>query len=149
MRRILFASLFACTLGFASLGAAAQQLKIESQGQAEQESQKAKAVARSMAQSIGEPAAGMGQVVFFRSSKSPGDGIDVAADGVSAGNVDAGMYLAMPASPGVHAYGPGTLSLKLKAGETRYVQVIRNRAGAPQLRLSDATRFQNAARQSR
>ena len=124
-------------------------MKIESQGQAEQEAQKAALVAKDMAKAVGQPASGMGQVVFFRSSKSPGAAIDVTADSGIAGSLDAGMYIAVPATPGTHPYGPGTMPIKLKAGETKYVQVIRNRTGNAQLLASNATRFQTTARQSK
>ncbi len=132
-----------------SLGVGAQQLKIESRGQAEEDAQKAAVTAAAITQAVGQPAAGKAQVVFFRSTKSPGADIDVLADGASAGDVPAGMYLAVAASPGTHDYGPGALSLKLAAGETRYVQVIRNRAGQPQVRRSTANQFQNIARQAK
>ena len=149
MRRILLGCIVCFALSFPSLGAIAQQLKIESQGQAEQESLKAAAIAKDMEQSVGAPAAGMGQVVFYRSSKSPGEAIDVAADGASVGGLDAGMYFALPAAPGAHRYGPGELPISVKAGETKYVQVIRNRTGNPQLLASNAAKFQAAARQSK
>lgn len=149
MRRTILSCIVCFALSSLSLGAMAQQLKIESQGQAEQESLKAAAIARDMEQSVGTPAAGMGQVVFYRSSKSPGAAIDVAADGVTAGGLDAGMYFALPSAPGAHRYGPGELPVAVKAGETKYVQVIRNRAGSPQLLASNAAKFQAAARQSK
>src|SRR4249919_3183856 len=91
------------TLSFA---AGAQQLKIESRGQAEEGAQKETATAAVITKSIGLPDAGKAQVVFFRSSKSPGEVIDVAADGASAGEVPAGMYLAVATSPCTHGYGP-------------------------------------------
>ena len=149
MRRTFLIGIVFFALSSFSLGAAAQKVKIESQGQAEQESQKAAVIAKSMEQAVGAPAAGMGQVVFYRSSKSPGAAIDVAADGVSCGALDAGMYFALPATPGTHPYGPGDLSITVKAGETKYVQVIRNRAGDPQLLASNAAKFQASARQSK
>ena len=117
MHRIFLSGIVFFALSSFSLGAAAQKMKIESQGQAEQEAQKATAIAKSMEQSVGAPAAGMGQVVFFRSSKSPGEPIGLTADGTSAGDLDAGMYLALPATPGTHPYGPGTLPVTVKAGE--------------------------------
>ena len=148
MRRTFLIGIVFFALSSVSLGAAAQKLKIESQGQAEQEAQKAAVIAKSMAQSVGAPAAGMGQVVFYRASKSPGDAIALTADGASVGDLGAGMYLALPATPGSHPYGPGALSVAIKAGETKYVQVIRNHAGNPQLVASNATKFQTATRQS-
>ena len=149
MRRTFLIGIVCFALSSFSLDASAQKMKIESQGQAEQEALKATAIARNMEQSVGAPTAGMGQVVFYRSSKSPGEAIGLTADGASAGDLAAGMYLAMPAAPGTHPYGPGTLPITVKAGETKYVQVIRNRAGAPQLLASNATKFQAAARQSK
>ncbi len=149
MRRIFLSGIVFFALSSFSLGAAAQKMKIESQGQAEQEAQKATAIAKSMEQSVGAPTAGMGQVVFFRSSKSPGEPIGLTADGASAGDLDAGMYLALPATPGTHPYGPGTLPVTVKAGETKYVQVIRNRAGVAQLVASNASKFQATARQAK
>lgn len=144
---------FRCVIVFALLAlssvAGAQQLKIESRGQAEEDAQKEAVTAAAMSKAVGMPMAGHAQVVFFRSSKSPGEAIDVVADGSSAGEVPAGMYLAMAATPGTHDFGPGALSLKLSAGETRYVQVIRNRAGQPQVLRSTASNFQKVARQAK
>lgn len=133
-------------LGFS---AGAQEFKIITQGAAEEQSQKNAAVARAMAQAVGQPAAGMGQVVFFRSSRSPGAAIDVITDDASTGRVMAGTYVAFTAIPGTHAYDPGNLPVSVKAGDTKYVQVIRNRAGQPQLLGSNAVRFQTMAERSK
>lgn len=149
MLRHIVSSTLAASLFLLSADAAAQQVKIESQGQAEQNAQHKTAIAKSMADAVGAPLAGTGQVVFFRAANSPGAGIDVVADGSSEGEVGAGMYLAVAATPGTHAYGPGTLAVSVKAGETRYVQVIRNRSGDPQLLSSNAAKFQNAAKRSK
>jgi len=149
MRRTLLTGFVFFALASLSLGAAAQNLKIESQGQAEQEAKKAAVIAKDMEQSVGAPPAGMGLVVFYRSSKSPGEAIALTADGAAAGDLDAGMYLALPATPGTHPYGPGTLPVTVKAGETKYVQVIRNRAGVAQLLASSASKFKATARQSK
>jgi|SRR6478672_463001 len=149
MVRHVLAAALAASLFSASLGAAAQQVKIESQGQAEQNAQRNTVVAKAMSEAVGAPAAGTGQVVFFRAANSPGAEIDVIADGTSEGLVGPGMYLTVAATPGAHNYGPGTLGVAVKAGETRYVQVIRSRDGTPKLLASTATKFQNAARRSR
>src|SRR6478672_5780949 len=146
MVRHVLAAALAASLFSASLGAAAQQVKIESQGQAEQNAQRNTVVAKAMSEAVGAPAAGTGQVVFFRAANSPGAEID---DGTSEGLVGPGMYLTVAATPGAHNYGPGTLGVAVKAGETRYVQVIRSRDGTPKLLASTATKFQNAARRSR
>ena len=147
--RAFFIGIVCFALCSISLSASAQKVKIESQGQAEQQAQKAAAIARSMEQSVGAPAAGMGQVVFYRSSKSPGEAIGLTADGTYAGDLGAGMYLVLPATPGMHPYGPGELPITVGTGETKYVQVIRNRAGMPQLLASSAAKFQATARQSK
>jgi hypothetical protein len=93
--------------------------------------------------------AGKGQVVFFRSSKSPGAALDIHADGDAVGDLPAGMYFAVPATAGTHAYATGNagpLSVAVTADKTYYVQVIRDRAGRPQLLRSTATKFQRATR---
>ncbi len=132
-----------------SLAAGAQQMKIESRGQAEEYGQREAAVAATMSKAVGLPASGKGQVVFFRSSASPGASIRVnAADG-PVGEVPPGMYLAVPASPGKHAYGPGALPVEVKPGETKYVQVTRDRSGAPRLVASTATNFQSVSRRAK
>jgi hypothetical protein len=148
MVRHVLAAALAASLFSVSLGAAAQQVKIESQGQAEQNAQRQTIVAKTMSEAVGAPATGTGQVVFFRASNSPGAAIDVVADGTTEGGVGPGMYLAVAATPGSHSYGPGMLGVTVKAGETKYVQVIRGRDGAPKLLASTATTFQNAARRS-
>lgn len=149
MRRTVLSCIVCFALSSLGAGAMAQSLKIESQGQAEQESLKAAAIARDMEQSIGAPAAGMGQVVFYRSSRSPGEAIDVTVDGAAAGGLDPGMYFALQATPGAHPYGPGELTVAVKAGETKYVQVVRDRAGNARLLASNAAKFQASARQAR
>lgn len=149
MRAHPFLNLTAFALLVLSLNAGAQQIKIEMHGAAATELDRRTAVAAAMDKEVGYPAAGMGQVVFFRSSKSPGDSIAVVADGASAGAVDSGTYLAVSASPGVHTYDPSALPINIKAGETKYVQIVRNRAGNPQLLRSTALKFQSAARQAK
>ena len=77
MLRHIVSSTLAASLFLLSADAAAQQVKIESQGQAEQNAQHKTAIAKSMAEAVGAPLAGTGQVVFFRAANSPGAGIDV------------------------------------------------------------------------
>lgn len=149
MKVVLLRSALSCTLLAMTLSASAQQLKIESQGEAAIEAQKEALVAMSMSKAIGLPVAGKGQVVFFRTSKSPGAALDIDADGEAVGDLPAGMYFAVPATAGTHAYATGNaapLSVAVNADKTYYVQVIRNRAGRPQLLRSTATKFQRATR---
>ena len=65
MKTIVFRSAMCCGLLAVALSASAQQVKIESQGEAAMESQKEALVAMSMSKAIGLPVAGKGQVVFF------------------------------------------------------------------------------------
>ena len=149
MKAALLRSALSCTLLAVALSASAQQMKIESQGEAAVEAQKEALVAMSMSKAIGLPVAGKGQVVFFRSSKSPGAPLDIQADGEAVGDLPAGMYFAVPATAGTHAYATGNagpLSVAVTADKTYFVQVIRNRAGHPQLLRSTATKFQRATR---
>lgn len=148
MNAVLFRSAMACALLALCLPANAQQMKVESQGQAAVNAEKDALIAVAMSKAVGPPAAGQGQVVFFRSSKSPGAALEVDADGKAMGELPAGTYFAVPASAGTHAYASGdtgSLSMNVTAGRTYYVQVIRNRAGQPQLLRSTATKFQRIA----
>lgn len=147
MKTVLFRSVLSCALLTLCLSAAAQSMKIESQGQAAADAEKDRIIAVAMSKAVGLPAAGEGQVVFFRAPKSPGAAVEVDADGEAMGELPAGMYFAAPASAGTHAYATGdagSLSMNVTAGQTYYVQVIRNRAGQPQLLRSTATKFQRA-----
>jgi hypothetical protein len=147
MKTVLFRSALSCTLMAVALSASAQQMKIESQGEAAVEAQKEALVAMSMSKAIGLPVAGKGQVVFFRSSRSPGAPLDIHADGKEVGELPAGMYFAVPATPGTHAYASGSagpLSVAVSKDKTYFVQVIRDRAGRPQLLRSTAVKFQRA-----
>lgn len=149
MKAVLFRSAMSCGLLAVALSAAAQQMKVESQGEAEVATQKEALVAMSMAKAIGQPVAGKGQVVFFRSAKSPGAALGVRADGQVVGELPPGMYFAVPATAGTHAYATGSarpLSIGVTADKTYFVQVIRDRAGRPQLLRSNATKFERATR---
>lgn len=149
MKTIRFWSAWPAALLGVALSTSAQQVKVESQGEAEVTTQKEALVAMSMAKAIGLPVAGKGQVVFFRSAKSPGAALDVHVDGRAVGELPPGMYFAVPAAAGTHAYAAGSanpLSIGVSADKTYYVQVIRDRAGRPQLLRSNATKFQRATR---
>lgn len=149
MKTIRFRSALPGALLAVVLSTSAQQMKVESQGEAEVATQKEALVAMSMAKAIGQPEAGKGQVVFFRSSKSPGAALGVHADGEAIGELPPGMYFAVPATAGTHAYATGSgspLSVAVSKDKTYYVQVIRDRAGRPQLLRSNATKFERATR---
>lgn len=149
MKTIRFRSALPCALLAIALSASAQQMKVESQGEAEVATQKEALVAMSMARAIGQPASGKAQVVFFRSATSPGAALGVQADGEVVGELPSGMYFTVPAAAGTHAYaaaGARPLSMAVTADKTYYVQVIRDRAGRAQLLRSNASRFERATR---
>src|SRR5688572_17726782 len=149
MKTVLSRCALWCALLAVALSTSAQQMKIESQGEAAVEAQKEALVAMSMSKAIGLPVAGKGQVVFFRASTSPGAALDIHADGDVVGDLPSGMYFAVPATAGTHAYATGNagpLSVKVTADKTYFVQAIRDRAGRPQLLRSNATKFQRATR---
>lgn len=132
-----------------SLAVAAQEVRVEVQGNAATESRKSDAIARAITEKVGAPAAGKGQVVFFRTPSSPGGKIPVAGDGEPIGELPAGMYFAKPAAAGAHAYAISNgneVSINVRAGQTVYIQVIRNRAGQSKLIRSNAIGFQRATR---
>jgi len=132
-----------------ALPAAAQKMTIESQGQAEIVARAQALDAEAVAKAIGEAPAGKGQVVFFRSARSPGAAISVEEGDAALVELEPGMYFVVQVAPGTHGFdagGSASLGLDAGAGQTHYVQVIRNRAGQPQLRRSSAAAFQRAAR---
>jgi len=144
IRKLLLSAALSCC----ALPAMAQKVTIESQGQAEIEAKAQALSAKAVAKAIGEAPAGKGQVVFFRAATSPGATIGVSEAGVPLIDLDPGMYFVAQVTPGTHGFDAGgtALGLNVDDGKTRYVQVIRNRAGQPQLRPSNATAFQRAAR---
>ena len=149
MKTVPFRRALSCALVAVALSASAQQMKIESQGEAAVEAQEEALVAMSMSKAIGHPVAGRGQVVFFRSSRSPGAAVDIHVDGDVVGDLPAGMYFAVPATAGTHAYATGNadpMSVDVTADKTFFVQAIRDRAGRAQLVRSTATKFQRATR---
>lgn len=144
----LRALLLAVALG-GVLPAAAQKVTVESQGQAAVEARAQALSAQAVAKAIGQPPAGQAQVVFFRAATSPGDTIGVEEGDTPLVRLDPGMYAVLTVTPGAHGFdagGPAVLPVDAGAGQTRYVQAIRDRAGMPQLRRSSATSFQRAAR---
>lgn len=145
IRKLLLSAALSCC----ALPALAQKVVIESQGQAEVHAKAQALGARAMADAIGEAPAGRGQVVFFRATTSPGAAIGVQENGAGLIDLEPGMYFVAQVAPGTHRFGAGAggdVEVGIAAGQTRYVQVIRNRAGQPQLRRSSAASFQRAAR---
>lgn len=149
MRPVLLRSAMSCFLFCLCLPAAAQQVKIESQGQAAVDAEAITLNAVAIAKALGQPPLGKGQVVFFRSAKSPGAAADVLENGIALGDLPAGMYFVALAAPGTHAYevaGGNAATVSVGSGKTHYVQVIRNRSGNAQLLRSNASAFQRAAK---
>lgn len=149
MHKHVFRSLLLATALAGALPAAAQKVTIESQGQAAVQAQAQALTAKAIAKSIGQPPAGQAQVVFFRAATSPGSAIGVEEGEAPLISLEPGMYFVLAVAPGRHGFdagGQASLAVDAGAGQTHYVQVIRNRAGQPQLRRSSAASFQRAAR---
>lgn len=148
MHRILFRVALPCLLGALVFAASAQQLKIESKGQAAEGAEHDAKLAVALSETLRLPKDGKAQVVLFRTAKSPGEDISLSADGMSLGELPAGMYLAASSEPGAHAYATeaGALTLDVAAGKTYFVQAIRDKAGRPQLLRSSATQFQRVVK---
>lgn len=149
MHKHVFRSLLLATALGCALPAAAQKVTIESQGQAAVEARARALNAEAIAKAVGQPPAGQAQVVFFRAATSPGSAIGVEEGDAALISLEPGMYFVLAVAPGRHGFdvgGQSSLSIDADAGQTRYVQVIRNRAGQPQLRRSSAASFQRAAR---
>ncbi|MGO4552440.1 hypothetical protein AB4059_15235 [Lysobacter sp. 2RAF19] len=139
----------ALVFAMVALPAFAQKVKIENQGQAAVDVAAHELNEQAVEQDVGKAPAGKAQVIFFRSSSSPGDPIGVrdAAGGVSLIDLEPGMYFVSTAAPGTRAYATadtGPFSMDLDAGRTYYVQVIRKRGGAAQLIRSSAEKFMRA-----
>jgi hypothetical protein len=144
------AAVFAVLLA-ASLPLAAQKVKIENQGEAATKVEARELAAVAVEGDIGKAPAGKSQVVFFRSTKSPGLPVAVrdAAGGQALIDLDPGMYFVAITAPGSHAYATadtGPFPMDLDAGRTYYVQAIRDKRGNAQLLRSSAEKFQRAAR---
>lgn len=142
-------ALFAMLLA-ASLPVAAQKMTVENQGEASKQATAQLLTAEAVEDAVGKAPAGRAQVVFFRSSKSPGDPVSVreAAGGTPLIALDPGMYFVTTAIPGARSYATsdtGPFPLDLEPGRTYYVQAIRNRKGQTQLLRSNADKFARAA----
>lgn len=167
MRSVLFRSAMSCVLLTLCLSAAAQDVQVESQGEAAVE---AEAQAAADAGSQGEAAAsteaapapaasglvsappdGKGHVVFFRPSKFTGAaiGFKVREGATELGKLRSGKYFVAVVEPGTHEYtvhseAKDVLTLEVEAGETYYVQgtiTMGFMAGRPNLSPSDAATF--------
>ncbi len=78
---------------------------------------------------VGAPAAGKGQVVFFRRSALQGAVVwfKVRENGTELGKLTPGRYFVVDAEPGIHTYTAATentdkLRLEIEPGETYYVE---------------------------
>ena len=145
VRGALVALLFA-----AALPAFAQKVTVENQGQASENVTQRALTAEALETEIGKAPAGRAQVVFFRSSKSPGNPVVIreASGSLSIIDLDPGMYFVTAVMPGTHAYATsdtGPFTMDLDAGRTYYVQAIRNKNGNTQLIRSSADKFSRAA----
>jgi hypothetical protein len=134
-----------------SLPLAAQKVKIESQGEAFTKVEAKELTAAAVEDAIGKAPSGKAQVVFYRSTSSPGSPVAVrdAAGSQSLIDLDPGMYFVAITAPGSHAYATsdtGPFPMDLEPGRTYYVQAIRNKKGQAQLLRSSAEKFQRAAR---
>ena len=147
MRSILSRSALFAMLVALTLPVAAQKVKIENQGEASHGADVRALTAAAVEKAVGKAPEGKSQVVFFRSSKSPGDAIGVTENSEARVDLDPGMYYVVTTAPGAHSYATGDskVDLALDTGKTYYVQVIRNRKGQPQLLRSNADKFQRAA----
>ena len=140
----------ALVIAAAAMPAFAQKVVIENQGEASKSATAHVLTAEAVEKDIGKAPAGRAQVVFFRSSKSPGDNVAVrdAAGGLPLIELEPGTYFIATTTPGSHAYATpdkGPFSMDLDAGRTYYVQAIRNKNGGTQLIRSNAEKFARAA----
>jgi hypothetical protein len=104
---------------------------------------------------IGPPAAGKGQVVFFREKKFAGSAIQymVREGTTELGKISSGVYFVLAADPGKHTYtvhseAKDDLTLEVEAGETYYVISSLSMgfmAGHPHLAPSDQATFDGMA----
>ena len=150
MRRIQSCSALFALMLFASLPLAAQKVKIENQGEAATTVEARELKSAAVEDAIGPPPAGRAQIVFYRSSTSPGNAVTVrdAAGSEPLIMLDPGMYYVAVASPGTRSYATadtGPFPMDIDAGRTYYVQAIRNKGGDTQLLRSSADKFQRAA----
>jgi len=104
---------------------------------------------------IPTPAAGQGQVVFFRPGKFVGSAIrcTVREDGKMVGRVGNGNYFILPATPGAHRFttkteATDTLNVEVEPDETTYVKCAIGMgvvAGRPNLSPATAEDFAKVA----
>lgn len=104
---------------------------------------------------IPAPAAGMGQVVFWRPGKFVGSAIrcTVREDGKMIGRAGNGKYFVYPATPGPHRFttkteATDTLNVEVEPDETTYVKCAIGMgvmAGRPNLSPSTAEEFDKVA----
>jgi uncharacterized membrane protein len=97
------------------------------------------------------PAAGMGQIVFFRPGNFIGGAIacTVRENGQMIGNLSNGKYFIVPFAPGKHVFttkteATDTLNMEVESGETYYVRCgigMGLVAGRPNLAPSDKATF--------
>jgi hypothetical protein len=114
----------------------------------------AKAAAPTGSANVPPPAAGKGQVVFFRASKFQGSAVSfkVRENKVELGLLSSGAYFILPAEPGAHAYevhseATDTLNIEVEPGETYYVVGTISMGllvGRPNLSPADAKAFDTA-----
>src|SRR5262245_33918841 len=90
----------------ATTPAFAQKVVIERQGEASKAATSHVLTAEAVEKYIGKPPSGRAQVVFFRSSKSPGENVAVrdAAGGQPLIELEPGTYFIATTMPGSHAY---------------------------------------------
>ena len=134
-----------------ALPAAAQKVRVENQGQAAHNVEAMAITKQAVEESVGKAPAGKAQVVFYRSSSSPGAPVAVrdAAAGEAMIDLDPGMYFVSVVTPGARSFATsdvGPFPMDLEPGRTYYVQAIRNRKGQSQLLRSSADKFARAAK---
>jgi hypothetical protein len=114
------------------------------------------AAAPAAAATLGAPASGKGQVVFFRPSKFVGAaiGFKVREGEAELGKLGNGNYFFIDVEPGTHEYvvhseAKDILPLEVDAGEVYYVQGgigMGVMVGRPNLAPSDKTKFETAGK---
>lgn len=107
---------------------------------------------------LGEPAEGMGQIVFFRPKKFAGAAVNfkVREGTDEVGKLSSGSYVIVDTTPGVHTYtvhseAKDVLTLEIEPGETYYVEGSISMgflAGRPNLAPSSEAAF-DAARKKK
>lgn len=136
-----------CLLLAIPFGASAQKATVQNQGEASLRAEKTRVVAKAITNAVGAPMSGGGQVILFRAGNSPGEYIELTADGRVLGGLSPGMYFNVDAPDGMHAFTAdgAPLSVDVDTGKTHYVQVVRNRTGRAELRAVNADKFRRVA----